>query len=208
MLSFVTLFLEHFFTRPTDVLASTIAILLLLAPLRSHLEKMGRWYWIFFAYNVLLLLTSLTALLLLDQEKSAVTPQNRASLYLKKFSIYFGNGRFLFFALLFLTIGFYVNNQSAAFVIIAAFAAVILLVDPKEFVLSSWKSRRTMGFDIGQIIGVQSRNTFLAKLYKERVPVRRFDLVEFRYSMDEGDSLYKGMIVDNFLLNEQQWTFC
>ena len=54
MLAFVTLFLEHFFTRPTDVLASTIAILLLLAPLRTHLDKMGIWYNIFFFYNFLL----------------------------------------------------------------------------------------------------------------------------------------------------------
>src|SRR4030042_5878650 len=55
MLSFVTLFLEHFFTTPTDVLASTIAILLLLAPLRAQLANLGRWYEGFFAYNLVLL---------------------------------------------------------------------------------------------------------------------------------------------------------
>src|ERR1041384_8382595 len=205
LLSFVSLFLEHFFTKPTDVIASTIAILLLLAPLKPHLLKMGQWYWIFFAYNLLLLLTSLFALLLLDQNKSAGVPQNRISAVLKTFSVYFGNGRFLFFALLSLMLVFYVDTQSANFLIVAACAVVILLADPKEFVLSFWKIKRQRGFDIGEIIGVQSRNTFLAKLYKERVPVRRFDLVEFRYSVDEAQNVYKGMIVDNFLLNEQQW---
>ena len=59
--------------------------------------------------------------------------------------------------------------------------------------------------EIGEIIGVQSRNVFLAKLYKERVPVRRFDLAEFRYSTAQGRPVFKGMIVDNFLLNEQEW---
>lgn len=206
MLSFVTLFLEHFFTTPTDVIASTIAILLLLAPLQSHLLKMGRWYWLFFGYNLFLLATSLTVLLLLDQNKSATTTQNQVSSVLKKFSVYFGNGRFLFFVLLFLTLVFYADNRSPEFLAVGAAAAVILLIDPKEFILSSWKSRRgNLGLDIGQIIGVQSRNTFLAKLYTERVPVRRFDTVEFRYSMDETHSVYKGLIVDNFLLNEQQW---
>ncbi len=59
--------------------------------------------------------------------------------------------------------------------------------------------------DIGEIIGVQSGNTFLAKLYTDRQPVRRFDLVEFRYSMDDSRRIFKGMIIDNYLLDEQQW---
>ncbi len=42
MLSFTVLFLEHFFTRPTDVLASTISILLLLAPIKAQLSKFAR----------------------------------------------------------------------------------------------------------------------------------------------------------------------
>jgi len=205
MVSFVTLFLEHFFTTPTDVLASTIAILLLIAPLQSQLSKFGLWYWIFFIYNLLLLLTSLIALLLLDEDKSSGTIQNRISSALKRFSVFFGNGRFLFFALFFLTLVFYVDSQSRQFLLIAGYASIIILVDPKGFVLASWRAKRKASFDIGEIIGVQSRNTFLAKLYTERVSVRRFDIVEFRYSMDDGRRVFKGMIVDNFLLNEQQW---
>jgi len=205
MLSFVTLFLEHFFTTPTDVLASTISILLLLAPMQVQLSKFGQWYWIFMGYNILLLVTSLVALLLLDGNKSSAALQNRSSLVLKKFSVFFGNGRVLFFALFFLTLVFYVDSNSAHFLAIAGYASLIILTDPKSFVMSTWRSRSKPGLDIGEIIGVQSRNTFLARLYKVHVPVRRFDIVEFRYSMDEGRRIFKGMIVDNFLLNEQQW---
>jgi hypothetical protein len=205
MLSFVTLFLEHFFTRPTDVLASTIAILLLMAPLHSQLANLGLWYWIFFGYNFFLLLTSLTALLLLDDDKSSAALQNRVSSVLKRFSVSFGNGRFLFFALFLLTLFFYVDSQSRQFIVLAGYASAILLIDPKAFVLTAWRSRRMTGFDIGEIIGVQSRNTFLAKLYTERIPIRRFDLVEFRYSMADDRRVFRGMIVDNYLLNEQQW---
>lgn len=205
MLSFVTLFLEHFFTTPTDVLASTIAILLLIAPLQSHLANFGVWYWIFFRYNLVLLFTSLAALLLVDAGKSTMVLQNRLSALLKKFSVYFGNGRFLFFALFFLTLVFYVDSQSYQFLVLAGYASAILLVDPKDFVLSAWRAGRVAGLDVGEIIGVQSRNTFLAKLYSSHVPVRRFDLAEFRYSMADDPRVFKGLIVDNYLLNEQQW---
>jgi predicted membrane protein len=93
MLSFVTLFLEHFFTKPTDVLASTISILLLLSPLHSQLSKLGIWYEIFYVYNVILLLVALFALLLVDEEKSSASLQNKISLNLKRFAVFFGNGR-------------------------------------------------------------------------------------------------------------------
>ena len=205
MLSFVTLFLEHFFTTPTDVLASTIAILLLMAPLQCQLSNLGLWYWIFFGYNLFLLSTSLTALLLLDGRKSSTALQNRLSSVLKKFSVSFGNGRFLFFALFLLTLFFYVDSQSYHFLVLAGYASAILLIDPKGFVFSAWRSRKMTGLDIGEIIGVQSRNTFLARLYTEHIPVSRFDLAEFRYSMDDSRRVFKGMIVDNYLLNEQQW---
>ncbi len=205
MLSFVSLFLEHYFTRPTDVLASTIAILLLLAPLGSQLSRFGIWYGIFFGYNVTLLLTSLFALLLLDGNKSSAAFQNRISSFLKTISVFFGNGRFLFVVLFLLTLVFYVDSQSGQFLILAGYASAILLIDPKQFVLSSWGIHSDPGRDVGEIIGVQSRNTFLARLYRERVPIGRFDLAEFRYSVADGNRLFKGMIVDNFLLDEQQW---
>jgi hypothetical protein len=206
MLSFATLFLEHYFTTPTHVLLSAISILLLMAPLHSHLSKFGQWYWIFFGYNLLLVVTAFMALLLLDGNKSSAAIQNQVSSALKKFSVFFGNGRFLFFALFLLTLFFYVDSQSSQFIVMACYASMVLLIDPKNFVLSSWRSKRKTGLDIGEIIGVQSRNTFLAKLYAARpVSVRRFDIVEFRYSMDKARGIFKGMIVDNFFLNEQQW---
>jgi uncharacterized protein len=205
MLSLVTFFLEHFFTTPTDVLASTISILLILSPLHDKLLRFGKWYWLFFGYNLLLLLTSLIALLLADADQSAMVLRNRISSQLKRFSTFFGNGRFLFFMLFFLTLVFFIDSHSSQFLVLAGYASAILLIDPKRFFLVGLKSEGKKGNDIGEIFGVQSKNTFLAKLYTKRVPVRRFELVEFRYSMDESKKICKGMIVDNYLLNEQQW---
>jgi uncharacterized protein len=205
MLSFASLFLEHFFTTPTHVLLSTISILLLISPIREELSRFGIWYSLFYAYNLLLLLTSLAALLLVDGEKASFSLQNRIASYLKEFSTSWGNGRFLFFLLFFLTLVFYVDSQSKHFLVLAAYATVILLVDPKTFVLGMLNQRKHAHHDIGEIIGVQSKNIFLAQLFTERVKVQRFDLVQFRYSMDEDQAVLKGMIIDNYLMNEKQW---
>src|SRR5690554_5239634 len=59
MLAFTIMFAEHYFTRPTDVVASTVAILLLLSPLHDELQDLGIWYWIFWYYNAFVLLAAL-----------------------------------------------------------------------------------------------------------------------------------------------------
>lgn len=57
---------------------------------------------------------------------------------------------------------------------------------------------------IGQIFGVQSKNTFLVKLSETRTQTtKRFDFVEFKYSID--NQIKKGLILDVYLLNQEQW---
>ena len=205
MISFVTLFLEHWFTKPADVLAASTSILIVLAPPRGELTDFGIWYLIFFCYNLLMALAALLALLLLDSEKSSAILQNRVSYHLKGFATTFGNGRLLYFALFILTMLFYVDSQSAFFIILFGYSAAIVLAEPKGFILGLVKGSPSRVDDIGEIFGVQSKNTFLIKLYNERKPVRRFDFVEFRYSMEETGKVRKGLIIDIYLLNQQQW---
>ncbi|MDO6437487.1 DUF87 domain-containing protein [Cyclobacterium sp. 1_MG-2023] len=59
---------------------------------------------------------------------------------------------------------------------------------------------------LGSILGVQSKNTFLVKLFSERKQkIKLFDFVEFVYSIDDTRQIRKGIILDTYLLNEQQW---
>jgi uncharacterized protein DUF87 len=59
---------------------------------------------------------------------------------------------------------------------------------------------------LGKIFGIQSKNTFLVKLFTERKEtIKLFDFVEFIYSIDENQKIRKGLILESYLLNEQQW---
>ena len=206
MISFVTTFIEEFFTAPSDVLSSTISILLLIAPLHTQLSRFGAWYWRFFFYNLALLLCSLTALLLLNSDKAPGCFQNRISRTLKRIATSFGNGRFLYCLLFLLTLLFYVDSQSGRFFALSCYAALIILVDPKRFVLAEVRSSKSKDSAVGEIIGVHSRNTFLARLYSKcAVPIDRFELVEFRHQMDETGHPCRGIVVDDYILNQQRW---
>ena len=59
---------------------------------------------------------------------------------------------------------------------------------------------------LGKIFGVQSKNTFLVKLFEDRPEnTRIFDFVEFSYSIGDKNRIRKGLILDTYLLNEEQW---
>jgi len=78
-----------------------------------------------------------------------------------------------------------------------------MLIDPKKYVLQTILRGQRHDTDIGEIFGVQSKNTFLAKLYKEKVTVKRFDFVQFRHTVSDQENT--GSIVDNYILNQEQW---
>jgi len=60
---------------------------------------------------------------------------------------------------------------------------------------------------LGTIFGVQSRNTFLVKLFPvgQRPALRLFEFVEFKYSVEKKDVVHRGMVLDIYWLNEEQW---
>jgi len=205
MLVFVSLFIEHFYTKPADVLASTLSLILLLAPIRPELTLLGVWYWILLGYTSFFFTAALIAMLLFDPNGTPEAINNRWSRRLRDFCEHLGNGRLLYFATFFTVLLFYVDTQKPAFLILFSCAALILLADPKRLVLKQTIKRPKGENALARIFGVQSRNIFLAKLFKERGAARRFDPITFIYAVDSQRLFFQGVILDNQLLNEEQW---
>lgn len=205
MLSFNTLILEHYFTKPTDVLASSIAVLLTITPIKKDLINLGVWYDTLFFFSLGLGILSVASLALFAPNKPEDTTQNKISKVLKDFVVRFGSSKVQFFCLFVLTLFFYVDSKSQYFLFLFLYSAFVLL-DPWKFIMkipAFVKPKPQEG--IGQIFGVQSKNTFLVKLYTQRPSIKIFDFVEFKYSMDDDKSVRKGLILDNYLLNQEQW---
>lgn len=205
MLSFNTLILEHYFTKPTDVLASSIAVLLTITPIKKDLINLGVWYDTLFFFSLGLGVLSVASLALFAPNKPEDTTQNKISKLLKDFVVRFGSSKVQFFCLFVLTLFFYVDSKSQYFLFLFLYSAFVLL-DPWKFIMkipAFVKPKPQEG--IGQIFGVQSKNTFLVKLYTQRPSIKIFDFVEFKYSMDDDKSVRKGLILDNYLLNQEQW---
>jgi len=203
MLAFIMLFVEHFFSKPTDVLSSSLSILLLLAPVENDLSKFGCWYSGFFYYNIALVLLSLIALLILNKEVSPDSTRNKISNHIKKFVTAFGNGKFLFFTLFILSLLFYVDNQSKEFLFLFGFSVIVLLVDPKKYYFNGFK-KAVEDFEVGNIFGVQSANTFLVKIYENK-PLAKGDYLQFGFNEGHGLKQFISVVIDVYILDGQRW---
>jgi len=104
---------------------------------------------------------------------------------------------------------FGINNESINLPLICWAIFMILRIDSIASIVNSLfekKENQKQNAALGKIFGVQSKNTFLIKLFPDRKEVLNiFDFVEFSYSMDEKQIIRKGLILDIYLLNEQQW---
>lgn len=205
MLSFSILFTEHYFTRPTDVIASSLSFLILLSPSYVQLKELGVWYWIFWCCNAFLLIVSLVSLLLVDESKPLNGLQNKSARVLKIVATRLGNARILWFSFFALCLLFYVDSQSQLFLILFGYAAIILLIDPKKSFLGLKKIAREDGVELAMVFGVQSGNSYLAKCF-DGAGVERFDFVVFRPKVVKGGSnLYVGLVVGSYALNDELW---
>ncbi len=207
MLAFGTLVLEHYFTKPTDVLSSAISILLAIAPLQQDLSPtMGIWYWALIVWVAALATLSLLSLALFNPEDSPNSRKGIISKLLKDFTTRFGSSKSQYFLLLIVSMIFYVDGKSGLFLALFFYSCFILL-DPWKFIFKSvLKSRSDVNqVGLGQVVGVQSKNTFLVKLFSKRPSVKIFDPVEFKIKSDQSGRTRRGLVLDNYVLNEEQW---
>ncbi|MEQ8509288.1 MAG: DUF87 domain-containing protein [Rhodospirillaceae bacterium] len=205
MISVSSLFLENYFTRPSDVIASGIAALIAIAPLRQELSLTGTLYDAYFAYVLINVALAFAALLLTNKDDADSAPGNVMARWMFQITTKLGSGKVVFLLLFLLAAVFYVETDSTSFLMLIFYAGLVITINPKRSIMFTEAGTAGIGNEIGEVIGVQSSSMFLVKLFKERVAARLFDVVEFRYSIGKDIILFKGIVVDHYLLNGKQW---
>src|SRR5688500_10385548 len=65
-MAFLSQIVEHYFTKPSDVLSASIAVLLLITPIHKNLDRFGVWFYALFFYSLGMGLVAVTALAMVD----------------------------------------------------------------------------------------------------------------------------------------------
>jgi len=206
MVLFSILFIEPYYTSPKNVITNVIPLLLVFLSIKSSFENAVPW-WSAITVLLILLVSSISAVALEDKNKSPDHKKNKFAEWLKNFVVLFGQGKVLYSAVFLYFLFTYYSTQSPYTLILLVTWFFILVIDPKK--IKSTFDRKNKELDenaLGEIFGVQSRKIFLVKLFEDRISIKKFDVVKFRYSMqDSKDMTITGIVFDTYLLNQEKW---
>jgi ABC-type multidrug transport system fused ATPase/permease subunit len=203
MLSFSSLFIEHFFPKPTDILANTFSILLVLGPAYDAFQDQIVFYWILFGICCLAGMLAFISLLLINKEKSQNSKINIFARLSRDISTVIGNCRVLYFGLFLLTMLSYIDTDRNIFLTLFLYSAVILLIQPQKQIPIFLTSARKNNHDVGEVFAVLSENVYLVKIFNDK-KLKEFDVV-YLNSISQEDCIEIGLVLKIYYLNSVLW---
>ena len=202
--SFSASLIEHYFSKPRDVVANATAALLLFLPTREDLNALGWLYYAIITYYAIMICIASAAILIFSSEPDENSNLAITAQFLKSIATRLGNFKFIYGVAYLSVVILYVDNSSPIFLVLMLYFFVVLNIDPaKSFRGIKFALQGHNQSAVGDVFGVQARNIFLAKLRTERKALKRFELVSFRYKLD--GVCRNCVVIDNYLLNDEQW---
>jgi len=142
--------------------------------------------------------------MLFAPEKNEDDKNNKISKIFKKIVTKFGRSKIQFPMIIIMYLIFNSASFQINYIVLTFIILIIIIIKPLE-IFTFFKLEKYDDEAIGEIFGVQSENTFLVKLYKNAKNIDKFSIVEFNYMMKDDEKTQKGLIFDNYFLNEEKW---
>lgn len=206
MVLFSILFIEPYYSSPKNVITNAIPLLLVFLSIKNSFDNPVFW-WAATIVLLSLISASISALGFEDKNKSPEHWKNILANRIKDTVIIFGQGKVLYSSVFIYFLLTYHSIQSLHTLTLFIIWFFVLSINPKSLHGSFALLKKEQNKDqIGEIFGVQSRKIFLTKLFDDRNNIKKFDIVKFRYSMqDSDDFLMSGIVFDTYLLNKEKW---
>lgn len=204
LLILLSLIDQPFFSKDSNVFvnAITASLSLLLVPKDSRTMI----FWCFLAIVLYLIVSSYILMWLRNRELSF---ENKAIQIVSRINRHIGRPETLFsvFFLWGAVRQYTINSNEFNALLWFWIIFMILNIPSIATTIETAFVKQSIDFNknaVGKIFGVQSKNTFLVKLLDERkVSLKRFDFVEFLYSVDK--KTHRGLILDVYQLDQAQW---
>lgn len=212
MLFFSILFIEPYYSSPKNVITNSIPLLLVYVSVKESFTNEGLWITTISIIG-LLLFTSIAAIAINSDNESPDSSRNKISTSLKNFAVFFGRGKiiysFVFISVLMLYKTQILTEVSDAYLFTMIILWGLVLIIDSQSLHNSFRGekKKLQSNAIGEIFGVQSKKIFLVKLFEDRSKsIKRFDIVKFKYSMQDSDEYtIAGIVFDTYLLNQEKW---
>jgi hypothetical protein len=204
---FSLLFIEPYYTSPKNVLTNSFPLFLVFLAIYENYNNKLVW-WVIFIYVCVMIVLAVICIALSEfgKDKSEQNNFNLISNFIKEIIVKFGQGRVLYSAVFFSTLLIYYSRDSDDHkyaLTMFVFWFFVLTINPKTlnttFSISNTKNSINV---IGEIFAIQSSAIYLAKVFKDKNNIEKFETIKFKNSQG---ICYKGFIFDIYELNNQRW---
>ena len=197
MLFFSILFIEPYYSSPKNVITNSIPLLLVYVSIKESFTNDTLWYFTIVFIGTLIAL-SIIAIALTANNESPESARIKLSNGIKNIAVFVGRGKviysFVFVSVLILYKAEIVKEVSDSYLFsMVILWGLVLIIDSKSLHNSFNRKKNKVQLNaIGEIFGVQSKKIFLVKLFEDRSKsIKRFDIVVFKYSMQDSDDYAK-----------------
>lgn len=208
---FLLLILLSLIDQPHFSKDSNIFINSITAGISLLLIEEGSRNWIFWIFLGLTFYLGLSSYLIMLFRNKPLYSENKVLQFFSRINRQLGRPEMLFSAFFLWGALSQFGIDSREFRGLLLYWVIFMILNVKElaFIVNSIFEKKDNENEFhasGKIFGVQSKNTFLVKLFPERqTTINRFDFVEFTYSIEQASKVRKGLVLDSYLLNEEQW---
>lgn len=198
---------QPFFSKDANVFVNSVtaSISLLLIDKENH-------NWVFWTFVIYVLYLLISSYILMWVRKNPLNDEKKVVQFFSKLNRILGRPQTLF-SLFFLwgaILQFGLNSTEIIPLFWFWVFFLIFNVPSIANILSSLFEKNKQEFTkniVGNLFGVQGKEIFLVKLlpFDKREKLVLFDPVEFRYKIGNRTKPYRGIVIDNYFLNEEQW---
>lgn len=166
-------FLEHHYVKPSDVIANSIQVLTVLLLVEKDIAELGWSHSIWFVligYTLLTLASASISMFLVDNDKSEQSKRNIVASILKVFALKLGRAEIIYSIIFLSSILFYFETDSAEFLILLAYWAMIILLRPlgiTSLVEKVMNKGRVKNSNIGKVLYSEAENLISIELFAD-----------------------------------------
>jgi hypothetical protein len=201
-------FIEEYYTSPRNIIANILPLIVIFIAVKNiFINNNHEWlWWVGFIYILFILLISFISIVLSDEEKSPEHIKNIIAEHSKNIATTLGKGKVVYSAmfLYFIITSYAINDYKVLSIMF--FWWLIIAIEPQKLINKINQKKKYDANAVGRIISVQSKKIFLVKLFENSHHTKVYDIVSFKYSVqDSKSSICNGFVLETFLLNDQKW---
>ena len=189
---------ENFFTKPTDVIATSFSIILMIFPILFE-EQNDIFIWLFLIESIIccaLIIISLISLLISNQNKSPETRCNKIAANCKSIACTLGKTKWLYTITYSIFIIRYFNEIEKNPYILLILLIILMIMNTINFNNLKLLKNKKILCSIGTIKSLEKDRIIIAELYKDKnIDIK--DIVKY-IDIDNNKIINYGIVLEKF----------